>query len=132
VTGTAQSLALVGAGGALGSCARYALGRAVQHAAGGVFPWGTVAVNVLGCLAIGVLVPLLEARGASSVRWQLFLTTGVLGGFTTFSTFSRETVALLRAGHPGAASANAALSLAACVLATLAGWWAVAAVRRLG
>lgn len=78
--------------GALGSVARW--GLASMWNRGGA-PWGTLAVNVLGSLAIGALVAALDARGLAGSRWRLILATGFLGGFTTFSAFALETVILV-------------------------------------
>jgi CrcB protein len=83
---------LVGAGGLVGSVLRYVVSGLVQDAArDSLFPWGTLAVNVLGCLAIGVLGELAEARGAFGVETRALLMTGLLGGFTTFSAWAIAT-----------------------------------------
>lgn len=118
----------VAAGGALGSALRYLLGGWVQTArwvdrlTGGwpVFPWGTLAVNLSGCLAIGLLAGLFEQRLASP-GLRLFLLVGVLGGFTTFSTFGLETQRLLEEGSLALAAANAGLSLGGGLLGVLLG-----------
>jgi fluoride exporter len=92
---------LVGIGGALGSLGRFALQWRIQSAVAGYFPWGTLAVNLIGCALIGALAAFLETlpgSGAES-RLRAFLAVGVLGGFTTFSSFSAESLALLRAGE---------------------------------
>jgi CrcB protein len=105
-----QTLPLVALGGAIGSVLRYLMVATVGA------PWGTALVNVLGSLAIGVLFVLLDAR----TGWQLFLMTGVLGGFTTFSAFSLDTLKLIAGGQIGIAAAyvlgSVALSLAAVAL----------------
>lgn len=90
-----MTLLYVAAGGALGALARYGLSGWVQDAAGGTFPWGTLAVNVLGCFLLGLVLVWLE-RVAVASGMRSFATIGVLGAFTTFSTFSYEAVALLR------------------------------------
>ena len=98
---------LVGVGGFAGSVLRYWLSGLAQDAArDSLFPWGTLAVNLLGCLAIGALVQLAEARGAFSAETRLFLATGLLGGFTTFSAFGNETLNLLRDAERGLAAGN--------------------------
>lgn len=119
----ASVLAAVAAGGALGSLARYAVGVLARTVWPG-WPWGTLLVNVSGSLAIGLLFALFAERGAPD--WLRFgLITGVLGGFTTFSAFSLETIELMRGdGVAGAAVyvfASLVLSLAACGL----GIWAM-------
>jgi len=99
--------ALVGFGGFIGSVARYLMAGAVHRVADrALFPSGTLAVNVLGCLAIGFLGGLAESRGVLSASARLFLLIGVLGGFTTFSSFGFETMQLLRDGRALAAAAN--------------------------
>jgi CrcB protein len=91
------NLVLVGAGGALGAMARYGVGGLVhRNAALAGFPFGTLAVNLLGCLLIGLGAGLADARQAFSPEARLFVFVGVLGGFTTFSSFGYETLALLR------------------------------------
>ncbi|HMS96603.1 MAG TPA: fluoride efflux transporter CrcB [Tabrizicola sp.] len=110
-----QTLPLIALGGALGSVLRYLAVAAIGA------PWGTAAVNVLGSFMIGGLFVLLGSRET----WQLFLMTGVLGGFTTFSAFSLDTLKLIQQGqtlHAGLyVLASVALSLAAVALgATLA------------
>jgi CrcB protein len=87
---------LVGAGGFVGSVARYLIGGLVQGPLGEVFPYGTLAVNVVGCLLIGGLSELSEARSFLSPDARSFLFIGLLGGFTTFSAFGNETTNLLR------------------------------------
>src|SRR3954470_11036627 len=91
-----KQLALVAAGGALGAVARWAIGGWVLHRTGGDFPWGTLVVNLIGCLVAGILAGLIVRHDAFSPDARLFLMTGVLGGFTTFSAFGVDTVYLLR------------------------------------
>ena len=86
----------IGAGGALGALARYTLSGWVQRLGGHDFPWGTLAVNVLGCFLFGVIWSLAEDRLIVSAETRLFVLTGFLGAFTTFSTYLFETGALLR------------------------------------
>src|SRR5215218_1545284 len=91
-----QAILLVGAGGALGSIARYLTGAWTLRAFGPGWPFGTFAVNVLGGALIGLLAGFLAWRGeADQERWRLLLQVGVLGGFTTFSAFSLETAAMI-------------------------------------
>jgi fluoride exporter len=106
---------LVGAGGALGSLARFALGGWVTTWAGAGFPWGTFAVNVLGSLAIGFVIRALAMRGAAGAEMRAFLAIGVCGGFTTFSTFDLEMLTLLQHGRAGMAAVYALGSVSACI-----------------
>ena len=87
---------LVFLGGGIGATARYGLQGVVYRVAGTAFPYGTLAVNVLGSLLIGFLMALFEERFIVNPSLRLFLTIGILGGFTTFSSFSYETIAMLR------------------------------------
>jgi CrcB protein len=113
---------LVGLGGFAGSVARYSLGGwLLHHTAQQRFPWSTFAVNAAGCLAIGVLAELVAKQGMLGQGARLFLFTGVLGGFTTFSAFGLETVLLLRRGDTGIAFAYAMGSVAIGVLAVWLG-----------
>ena len=97
----------VGFGGFLGSISRYLLSGYVQHLLRGTgFPYGTLAVNLIGCLGIGFLSQWVETRGFLSPEIRLFVFMGLLGGFTTFSTFSYETMNLWQSGDSAAAFAN--------------------------
>ena len=89
---------LIGLGGSFGAICRYGLGSLVQRMLGGIFPLGTIIVNLLGCLFIGFLAGLQEARQILSPEWSLFLLVGFLGSFTTFSTFGLDAFKLLREG----------------------------------
>ena len=88
---------LVGIGGFVGSVFRYLLSGVVQRALPmSDFPFGTLAVNVLGCLLIGIAHGVAETRQVFGPEWRVFLMIGLLGGFTTFSTFGYETLTLMR------------------------------------
>ena len=101
------SVMIVALGGALGSVFRYLLGAWTQALSKSIdFPYGTLAVNLLGCFLIGFLAQLAEARGAFTSETRLFVFIGILGGFTTFSSFGNETVNLLREGGTLNALAN--------------------------
>jgi CrcB protein len=121
----------VALGGALGSVARYGCSGLAVRWLGPQFPWGTLFVNVSGSLAIGVLAAL-ATGGRSLVEGDVraFLIVGVLGGFTTFSSFSLDTLNLARAGQLGAASANVALSVVVCLVAVWLGFVGAAALSR--
>ena len=123
-----SQLLFIAAGGALGAVMRFMVSNAVYSVAGRDFPYGTLAVYVLGSLLMGALYVLLVERLLEAAEWRAFLLIGVLGAFTTFSTFSMETVALLEGGEPVRALMNILLSVTVCVMAT---WVAVVAVRQL-
>ena len=117
---------LVGAGGFVGASLRYALGGLVHRVASPEFPWATLLVNVSGCFAIGFFAVLTGERGPVGPSGRLFLMVGVLGGYTTFSTFGYETLSLLREGSHGLAAANVIGQL----LLGLASVWAGSTVAR--
>jgi len=97
---TLRTLLLIGTGGFLGSILRYLISSYVQQLSKSTpFPFGTLAVNVLGCAAIGFLAELADQRGVISGETRAFLIVGILGGFTTFSAFGNETMTLLRNGE---------------------------------
>ncbi|RKS08739.1 CrcB protein [Nocardiopsis sp. Huas11] len=122
---TGATLLAIGAGGALGGSARYALLLLVPHG-GSAFPWATLTSNIAGSFAMGVLV-VLVARAARPHRLvRPFLGVGVLGGFTTFSTYAADTLGLAGAGASGTALAY----LAATLVGALAAVWAGAALTR--
>jgi CrcB protein len=115
-------VALVGIGGFLGSASRYALSGYVQRLTQSTsFSYGTIAVNVLGCLLVGFLSQLAESRGFLGPQARAILIVGFLGGFTTFSTFSNETVNLVRDSQNGIALLNVAAHLALGLGAVWAG-----------
>jgi CrcB protein len=119
------NLIAVGIGGAIGAIARYVMGRAVHEWVPGGFPYGTFTVNVIGCLAFGLIVGLAESRLEISSVGRTFLLVGVLGGFTTFSSFSFESYDLIRSGQLVSAAVNVigqvALGFAALVAGILLG-----------
>jgi CrcB protein len=111
----------VAVGGAVGSVARFLLGSFVQARAGAAFPVGTLVVNVTGSLLLGVLLRYALATDAVSAEVRVMLTVGFCGGYTTFSTFSYETVALIEDGHYERAVLYVALSVLASLIGTFAG-----------
>jgi CrcB protein len=115
-----KQILMVALGGALGSVARYKLGGVVLHQTQTWdFPVSTFCVNVVGCLVIGVLAAVVEHHDLFSTQIRLFLFTGLLGGFTTFSAFGYETLFLLRRGLFSASMLYVALSVV-CGLAAVA------------
>ena len=118
-------IALIGTGGFLGAIMRYLIERRIQDLLRNPsFPYGTLGVNVIGCLLIGLLAGLVESRQLFGVEARGFLLVGLLGGFTTFSAFSYETLALVRDGQAIAALANVSLQVALGLAAVWAGYGA--------
>lgn len=118
----AMKLAAVAAGGALGASLRY-MAAALTHAVMGEdFPYGTLMVNVVGSLIIGYMLVLLPDTEDAVPFLRLLLITGLLGGFTTYSAFSIETLQLLQDGHLTKAGLNIVLTLAFCLVAVWAGF----------
>lgn len=116
---TTTHLLLVGLGGGLGSMLRFGLGRWISV---GTMPWGTIVANVLGSLLIGLVLAKTGPADGPNTHWQAFLAIGFCGGFTTFSSFSWQTLEQLRSGQTGFAIAHVLLSVAVCLVAVWAGW----------
>ena len=116
-------LLLVAAGGAIGASLRHLVNLASLRLAGPGFPWGTMAVNVAGSFAMGVFVELLARRFNASNELRLFIATGVLGGFTTFSAFSLDFAVLWERGAALPALAYAITSVVGSILALFLGLW---------
>ena len=118
-----KGILLVALGGALGSVSRYKLsGLILHHTVDWRFPAGTFAVNVLGCLAAGVLAGFAEKYDYFSPDARIFIFTGILGGFTTFSAFGLETMFLIKRGELMVAGANVILSVVAGLIALWIGF----------
>lgn len=97
-----KSLLFVGVGSFIGGVLRYSVSVLMRGLCGQGFPWGTLLVNLVGCFAFGVIFALFGRYGSTNSGWCLLLTTGVCGGFTTFSTFANESVQMLQNGNwPG-------------------------------
>lgn len=111
----------IAVGGAVGSVLRFWMSNGVHAIAGRGFPFGTLSVNVLGCLLMGFLFMLFVDRLTSDTVWRAGILIGVLGGFTTFSSFSIETFNLIEEGELLKAGLNALLSVVLCVAATWVG-----------
>jgi CrcB protein len=116
-----SKLLLVCAGGALGSGARYLVGTWAGQAFGPGFPWGTLAVNLVGSFLIGAIMVLGLETGALSTEMRIFLAVGVMGGFTTYSSFNHETLALAQRGQWGLAAAYVGVTVLGGWVAGLAG-----------
>jgi fluoride exporter len=118
----------VALGGAIGSAARYLAAGWIQSAAWGGFPYGIFAVNVSGGLIMGILTEAMALRWNVSLEMRAFLTTGILGGYTTFSTFSLESALLIQRGAYGSAAFYIAGSALLSIVALFAGLWLVRAL----
>jgi CrcB protein len=94
-----KQLIFIGLGGGIGSIGRYGMQLFIRKLAVMTFPAGTMIVNISGCFAIGILYALADRNPAITLEWRLFLITGICGGYTTFSTFSYESIGLLRQGN---------------------------------
>ncbi len=115
-----KTIIFIGIGSFIGGVLRFLLSQAIQSRVEGGFPFGTLAVNVIGCFLIGIVFGLYE-KGLVTDQARLFLATGILGGFTTFSAFSNESVALLRSGQPAQALLYVGASVVAGLTATYIG-----------
>jgi CrcB protein len=120
VRAVGQALAIA-AGGALGALFRFWMSTAVYAWLGRGFPYGTLAVNVVGSLLMGLLFVLMIERLAVGAEWRAFWLVGLLGAFTTFSTFSIETLGLIEQGELAKAAVNSLVSVVACIGAAFLG-----------
>lgn len=116
-----HQLVAIAIGGAVGAVLRFIVSTSVHRVVGKDFPYGTLTVNVLGSLLMGFLFIMLVERQMSSIELRSGLLFGVLGAFTTFSSFSFETLALVESGELGKALINIFMSVTCCLLATWIG-----------
>lgn len=116
-----KNLLIVGAGSFLGGAARYLVSLLMRPIGKG-FPWGTLAVNVLGCFLIGLLWGFFSRNGNDGSNWALFLSVGLCGGFTTFSTFSKEALMMLQSGNTWSFVAYLTASLLAGIVLVALGY----------
>jgi CrcB protein len=111
----------IAVGGATGSVLRYLVGRALADSVVS-FPWGTLLINVLGCGLLGLFIGLADSRLPVSPEVRSLVSVGLLGGFTTFSTFAHQTAALWQSGRVFAAAGNVAISVLCGLIAAWGGW----------
>ena len=123
---------LVFAGGGLGALCRFAATSLVGRSLGTKFPWGTMAVNVAGSLAMGLVIAWLGRRSAGDAHLRLLLATGFLGGFTTFSAFALDTANMVERGDPVAALSYVLASVVGGLIALFAGLMIVRALSGAG
>ena len=115
-------------GGGLGAALRYGLNIGVPRVLGTAFPWATLIINIVGCFAMGLIAAWFILRPNLASEWRLFLATGILGGFTTFSAFSLDFAQLFERGDTGQAFAYATASVVISILACFAGLMLVRAL----
>lgn len=113
----------IGLGGFFGSISRYWLSTVIHEYAGMNFPYGTLAVNIIGCFTIGLLMTMFQEHFVENPNIRLFLIIGFLGGFTTFSSFSFDTLALMKAGNFVSAGMNVVVSVTVCLTGTWIGYY---------
>lgn len=114
-------LFIIGTGSFLGGIARFLTSRFIQNTVISAFPYGTFVVNIIGCFLIGLFYGLSERGNFMTAEWRMFLTVGFCGGYTTFSTFANENVALLRDGNVFYFALYTGLSVFIGILATYLG-----------
>ena len=117
-----KHIAVVGAGSFIGGMARY-LVSVLMKGIGKGFPWATLAVNLAGCFLIGLLWGIFSRNATEGSKWALFLTVGLCGGFTTFSTFSKESLMMLQAGNFWGFAGYIALSVIAGIACVALGYY---------
>ena len=117
-----RNILAVGAGSFIGGVGRYLVSLAFKGIGKG-FPWATLSVNLLGCLLIGLLWGFLSRNATESTSWGLFLTVGLCGGFTTFSTFSKEALTMLQAGQIGGFATYIIISVLAGIALAALGYY---------
>ena len=120
-----KDIAIVAAGGAVGAALRHLTGLLMLRLAGTAFPWGTMTINIVGCFAMGLFIELLVRRFGASNELRLLVATGLLGGFTTFSSFSLDVAVLWERGMVPAAFAYVLVSVVGSICALFAGLWVV-------
>ena len=120
-----KSILLVGIGSFFGGALRYVVSLLMKGLCSQGFPWATLLVNLVGCFAFGVIFALFGKFSSSGSAWCLLLTTGVCGGFTTFSTFANESVQMLQNGNLGGFVGYVATSLVAGLALVALGYWII-------
>ena len=119
-----KTILAVGTGSFLGGAARYLVSLAMKGLIKG-FPWATLAVNLVGCFLIGLLWGIFSKNGSEGSNWALFLIVGLCGGFTTFSTFSKEALVMLQGGNVWGSAGYVAISVVAGIALVAAGFYLI-------
>lgn len=122
-----KSLLIVGSGSFVGGAMRYWLSTIMKNVCGQGFPWGTLGVNLLGCFLFGIIYAIFSKNSSTDNAWYLLLTTGVCGGFTTFSAFAHESVQMLQNNNIGWGACYVATSIIAGFALIALGYWLVKA-----
>ena len=120
-----KSICIVGIGSFVGGTLRYLISIGMKNICTQGVPWGTLIVNLLGCFIIGVIFALFSRYSTTAHPWCLLLTTGLCGGFTTFSTFANESIQMLQNGYWGSFLAYVSTSVIAGICLTALGYWVV-------
>lgn len=120
-----KSLLIVGTGSFIGGAMRYSLSTYIKNMYGQTFPWGTLVVNLLGCFVFGIIFALFSKHNSTDNTFCLLLTTGICGGFTTFSTFANESVQMIQNGNIGEFIGYVATSVIAGIALIALGYWIV-------
>ena len=120
-----KSLLIVGTGSFIGGAMRYLLSTYIKNMYGQTFPWGTLVVNLLGCFVFGIIFALFSKHNSTDNTFCLLLTTGICGGFTTFSTFANESVQMIQNGKIGEFIGYMATSVIVGIALIALGYWIV-------
>ena len=120
-----KSLLIVGTGSFIGGAMRYLLSTYMKNMYGQTFPWGTLVVNLLGCFVFGIIFALFSKHNSANNTFCLLLTTGICGGFTTFSTFANESVQMIQNGNIGEFIGYMATSVIVGIALIALGYWIV-------
>ena len=120
-----KSMIIVGIGSFLGGSLRYVTSTMMKNVCGQYFPWGTLTVNLLGCLVFGLIFALFSKYATTSSPWYLLFTTGICGGFTTFSTFANESMQMLQSGNIGGFIGYVSTSVIGGIALIGLGYWII-------
>lgn len=120
-----KSMIIVGIGSFLGGSLRYVTSTMMKNVCGQDFPWSTLTVNLLGCLVFGLIFALFSKYATTSSPWYLLFTTGICGGFTTFSTFANESMQMLQSGNIGGFIGYVSTSVIGGIALIGLGYWII-------